>query len=685
VIGQTHPARHDSNARVDQPTGEPLLLTEDCACDRRGCDAISKVHIGDPVAEYAGSTHVSPGRITANSDLSFALASRSNGIDIGQVFVKLGGLYLLRKHPGADGRWEDMALTTDRPVTYAGGIAMLPGGTRFLVATQGDDARCSTKGFGVSLFGVDGIDYAARHLSGELAHLDSDLPIAEIVLTASGEQAHLLAVPYSDATSRIGPLVMTVDVATLREIAPRVRLQPVDDVDHSCDWVGMASAHAALSPDERYLVVNRYGRAELQVVDLRTRVARTVRVPMAGIPGTMGLDFSRGAANHGMLAVHGQIRIAVFAWRDGQPTLVSSVAVDPPTTDGSSAPAGDIAWDGAGAHVIAAISTSGPAEFAVWRVANEGRSLARTSLIRVCAIDELNYPNDIFSLNHVLAPPTATASPPPPSATPFPSPTPTATPPPTGTPTRPRPTASPTTPPTAVALPIYLPVALREVCVPAERHVDAVLVVDASSSMLELTAARRPKLDAAREAAGVFLDQLHLAAGDQAAIVAFNSQATLLAPLTGSRSQLDEALGRLAVAEQTRIDLGIETARLELAGPRRRAGNQAVLVVLTDGRANPDGPDAAVDEARQAKQAGAIVYTIGLGEALDEAALAEMAGGGGRFYRAPDAEALAGIYREIAGTIPCPAEAFWGRRLRPVTARRAIGPASAYLAPREAP
>jgi hypothetical protein len=28
----------------------------------------------------------------------------------------------------------------------------------------------------------------------------------------------------------------------------------------------------------------------------------------------------------------------------------------------------------------------------------------------------------------------------------------------------------------------------------------------------------------------------------------------------------------------------------------------------------------------------------------------------------PDAEALAGIYRGIAVAIPCPADAFWGRR-----------------------
>jgi len=87
-----------------------------------------------------------------------------------------------------------------------------------------------------------------------------------------------------------------------------------------------------------------------------------------------------------------------------------------------------------------------------------------------------------------------------------------------------------------------------------------------------------------------------------------------------------------------------------------------VLIVLTDGRANPVGPEAAVEEARRAKQAGVIVYTIGLGQDLDVDALEQMASGSARFYRAPDAEQLADIYQQIAVTIPCPAAGFWGRR-----------------------
>jgi len=180
--------------------------------------------------------------------------------------------------------------------------------------------------------------------------------------------------------------------------------------------------------------------------------------------------------------------------------------------------------------------------------------------------------------------------------------------------------------------------------------------------MLEPTATGRTKLAAAIAAAGTFLDQLHLDAGDQAAIVAFNSDATLLAQLTADRAALDAALAGITTAQYTRIDRGIAVAADELAGSRHRLSNTPVMIVLTDGRANPVPVSAAEAEARRAKDAGVVVFTIGLGDDLDTEALRRMASQPGYFFVAPDAEALAGIYRGIAVAIPCPADAFWARR-----------------------
>ncbi len=251
--------------------------------------------------------------------------------------------------------------------------------------------------------------------------------------------------------------------------------------------------------------------------------------------------------------------------------------------------------------------------------------------------------------------PTETATP---SATATPTRTPTATPSPTppATPTATAtatPTATPT--PTPKPRPAYLPLALHEPpCAVEAPRIDVVLVIDASSSMLELTRAGRAKIDAARAAARLFLDQLDLPT-DQAAIVAFNASAALAQPLTGDRAALHEALDGIQTAQFTRIDLGIRAAQAELTSPRRRPGHRPAMVVLTDGRNNPEPVASAVAAAAAAKAAGMRVFTIGLGDDIEADALAEMASAPDDFFVAPDGEDLAAIYRAIAGAVkPCP-------------------------------
>lgn len=220
------------------------------------------------------------------------------------------------------------------------------------------------------------------------------------------------------------------------------------------------------------------------------------------------------------------------------------------------------------------------------------------------------------------------------------------------------PTVSPEPSPTRPPKPLHLPLLLTERCVPGTQRVDALLVIDASTSMLEPSAAGRSKLAAAAAAAGSFLDQLRLDDGDQAGVVWFNETARLAQRLTDDRPSLDAALAGLPAARFTRLDLGIAAARAELAGPRRRAGNLTVMVVLTDGRANPVPVEVAEAEARAAKDAGVLLFTIGLGADLEADALRRMASRPEHFYIAPDAEDLAAIYERIAVTLPCPGGVF---------------------------
>jgi hypothetical protein len=245
-----------------------------------------------------------------------------------------------------------------------------------------------------------------------------------------------------------------------------------------------------------------------------------------------------------------------------------------------------------------------------------------------------------------------------PTATPLapPSLTPSATPSATATP-QPTATATATDPPAPVFLPV-LPV--DPACQPDFSHADVALVIDASSSMDELTRAGRPKIAAARASARYFFERLNVP-GDQAAVVAFNRTAWLAQGLTGDVAALNGAVDGIATARNTRIDLGVNLARAELAGARHQATNNPVMIVLTDGYNDPEPAALAIAAADAAKADGIRLFTVALGSAVDEATLRAMASHPDDYAYAPDGEDLASIYERIAGAIPCPPERFWPR------------------------
>ncbi len=242
--------------------------------------------------------------------------------------------------------------------------------------------------------------------------------------------------------------------------------------------------------------------------------------------------------------------------------------------------------------------------------------------------------------------------------------TPTATP--TATDIPPSPTPTPTRTPTATATPIpqpvYLPLSLREVPCTRTQPADVVLVMDASTSMEEPAGDGRTKLEAARAAAVAFIELLRLEADDQAAIIAFNSDAHVVIDLTADRSALTTALGTITTASQTCLVCGLEAAAEALESDSRIFANQPVVILLTDGRSNPRPASEAVDEAARLKADGVVIFTIGLGAVLDDAALTAIASKPSFAFHASGGAALEAIYREIAVTLPGPADCYWGRR-----------------------
>ena len=465
--------------------------------------------------------------------------------------------------------------------------------------------------------------------------------------------------------------VRTLETASLAEVETPIEIEPHVGEKGPFFRDYASKTHAIQSQDGRHIITNRWASGQLNVIDTDDRRSWLVELG-ADVQIVGGITLPQAGPNREVLAVHAGSRVLTFRWQPtGRLDLIQEIASGgPPPTEVLTGPYWSIAWTEEGDRLIAA-NDALESEFTVIEVTDGGETMKVVGTIETCPTVS-NLPNDIWTRNSVLPTYTPTPTPsvtPTPTATPpstrTPTPSPTTTPPPTSTPT-PTPSPSPTITRTPTATrtpaPIYLPILLREACTPDQQRTDVVLVVDASTSMLEPTAAGRTKLEAATEAAGLFLDQLHLDEGDQAAIVSFNATATLRTALVSDRPTLDAALASIAPASQTCLVCGVDLGATELTSPRRRADNTPLLILLTDGLSNPRPASEAVARADEAKAAGALIHTIGLGDTLDFEALEAMASEPAAFHRAPDGEDLADIYARIAVEIPCPPSRYWGRR-----------------------
>ncbi|MFN8424272.1 MAG: VWA domain-containing protein [Anaerolineae bacterium] len=258
---------------------------------------------------------------------------------------------------------------------------------------------------------------------------------------------------------------------------------------------------------------------------------------------------------------------------------------------------------------------------------------------------------DVGACVRETATPTATA-------TPTDTPTPTATDTPAATSTS---TATPTATATATSVPgrAYLPLVMKRVCKAGERPKEVLLAIDTSQSMLDVSGGQR-KIDAAKLAAKRFVALLDLSR-DWVGIAAFNSvvESTHWANGVGSQVFLDRAIDGLTTAPGTRIDVAMQ-AVVDSFHLDSAAWSQSIIL-LTDGLSDP-GTDiaAALAAAADARARGIRIYTIGLGDTIDEPLLTALADPGG-FHRAADASALQGIYEGLAAELPCPGGAVLGR------------------------
>lgn len=203
-----------------------------------------------------------------------------------------------------------------------------------------------------------------------------------------------------------------------------------------------------------------------------------------------------------------------------------------------------------------------------------------------------------------------------------------------------------------------------EVRVPRERAT-VLLVLDTSPSM-RATDVEPTRLQAAREAAAAFVDELP--ERFNAGLVSFSGSASLVVPPTTDRELLHVGIARLdATGQRTAIGEAIITALQSIAAFDARAADDpppARIVLLSDG-GNTAGrlPQAAAEEAATA---GVPISTIAYGSADGHVnlggqwirvpadgptleAVAEQTGG--KFYEAASGEELRDVYQDIGSSV----------------------------------
>jgi Mg-chelatase subunit ChlD/DNA-binding beta-propeller fold protein YncE len=176
-------------------------------------------------------------------------------------------------------------------------------------------------------------------------------------------------------------------------------------------------------------------------------------------------------------------------------------------------------------------------------------------------------------------------------------------------------------------------------CPAVESLADIVLVIDHSGSMGPMG-----KLDAAKVAAKAFLDATDFAAA-RVAVVGFNQDALLLTPLTSNKVNAAVTVDALVAGGGTDIAAGMDAARRELTGPRRRLTASGVVILMTDGGSNAVAAQRAAD---QTKLEGLRVFTIGYGPDAATVLLQSLASSPSDYYFAPDAASLVTVYQALA-------------------------------------
>jgi len=186
------------------------------------------------------------------------------------------------------------------------------------------------------------------------------------------------------------------------------------------------------------------------------------------------------------------------------------------------------------------------------------------------------------------------------------------------------------------------------------RSADILLVIDHSPSMYESARSglSSTKMDLLKEAAKTFLMKVDLGT-DLVGLVEFDTASNVAHPLSDNLESLRSSVDAIEEGSGTSIDQGIIMAHREFKSGRAREDTSHIIVLLTDGRQSGWFASnlAPLSAARDARNDGTRIITIGLGEDADQDLLREMASQPSDYYYAPQASDLEYIYSSIAEAV----------------------------------
>lgn len=412
------------------PVRTAYIVTAGAGGGLPGCGAISAVDVESGEVLYSSEYLGSRDGISAAEDFSAFVSGPGAGSS---------RLYFLDARMEDPGAWRARELWSPRGPRRISGdaTAILDGDLWFGASGPGQEGRVIGR---IPLPWIDD-DPELRDvnpLQGAYS-IGGDAP-AQILPDPDGRRVHVLAYDYrlpEDVDEVIEQHELRLHILDRRDLVAReaaIPLPPliVDEPPgaglreagvHNWPQNGRLAYATLLTaepwargPQSKFLVVNRWLRRELSIVDLNLRRSSRPTIVSATLPADYAfagaVAASRGPDNLGLLAVHGGDKIGLFQVdpRAAEVALeelarVSITPVISPLSDDQRMMSGPIAWSADGRKLLVA-GNEGEAELLVYSVEGCGRELRLEHVIAACSSEHNHLSGIVTAQGSRVVPPT---------------------------------------------------------------------------------------------------------------------------------------------------------------------------------------------------------------------------------------------------------------------------------------